>query len=42
MLASRFPTKRIETLEFNQATALGALLHLKNGQAEGKSLPLFL
>lgn len=42
MLASDFPNKQVEALEFNQATALGALMHLKNGQAYQRSMPLFI
>lgn len=42
MLASDFPDKRVEALEFHQATALGALMHLKNGQADQRSMPLFI
>jgi sugar (pentulose or hexulose) kinase len=41
LLAENFPDKTIEALEFHQATALGALMHLKNGQATGQSMPLF-
>ncbi|AEE52779.1 FGGY-family carbohydrate kinase [Haliscomenobacter hydrossis] len=41
MLAADFPAKKIEALEFHQATALGALMHLKNGQAYPQSKPLF-
>ena len=33
--------QQIEALEFHQATALGALMHLKNGQAYQQSMPLF-
>ena len=40
-LAADFPDKQIEALEFHQATALGALMHLKNGQAYQQSVPLF-
>nr|HPH19344.1 hypothetical protein [Haliscomenobacter sp.] len=42
MLATDFPDKQIEALEFHQATALGALMHLKNGQAYQQSKPLFI
>jgi sugar (pentulose or hexulose) kinase len=42
LLAENFPDKTIEALEFHQATALGALMHLKTGQAEGQSMPLFI
>lgn len=41
MLTADFPNKQIEALEFHQATALGALMHLKNGQAYPQSMPLF-
>ncbi|WP_234734713.1 FGGY-family carbohydrate kinase [Tellurirhabdus bombi] len=41
MLAQRFPGRKIRTLEVPQATALGALMHLEQGEARKQTHLLF-
>jgi sugar (pentulose or hexulose) kinase len=41
ILGSNFPNAKIKTLEVPQATALGALIHLEQGEAWKKTQLLF-